>query len=209
MSPALPPPPFIIGIAGGSGSGKSTVTRRLVEAIGPEHVALLVQDNYYRDQPQLSAAQRSQTNYDHPDAFDWALLREHLAALDQGRPVAMPHYDFATHRRADHSQTVAAAPVIVLEGILALHDAALRERMALKLFVDTDGDIRFIRRLERDIAERGRTLQQVVAQYLATVRPMHQQFVEPTRRFADVILPHGANDPALELVAARVAAARR
>lgn len=208
MSPASLPP-FIIGIAGGSGSGKSTVTRRLVEAIGREHVALLVQDNYYRDQPQLSAEQRAQTNYDHPDAFDWALLRAHLATLGQGRPVAMPHYDFASHRRAERSQAVAAAPVIVLEGILALHDAVLRECMALRLFVDTEDDIRFIRRLERDIAERGRTLQQVVAQYLATVRPMHRQFVEPTRRFADVILPHGANDPALELIAARVAAVRR
>lgn len=198
-------PPFIIGIAGGSGSGKSTVTRQLAHAIGRERVALLVQDNYYRDQPHLSEEQRRQTNYDHPDAFDWALLREHLAALDLGQPVAMPHYDFATHRRATQHQAVAAAPVIVLEGILALHDSTLRERMALKIFVDTDGDVRFIRRLERDIAERGRTLQQVVAQYLATVRPMHQQFVEPTRHFADMILPHSANDPAVELIAARVA----
>ncbi|MCL6262013.1 uridine kinase [Craterilacuibacter sp. RT1T] len=196
--------PFIIGVAGGSGSGKTTVTRKVVETIGSDKAAVIIQDNYYRDQSHLTMEQRLHTNYDHPHAFDWPLLIEHIDALKNGVPIEMPIYDFANHTRAPQTETVVSAPVIVIEGIFALYDQALRDLMSLKIFVDTDGDVRFIRRLERDIAERGRTMASVIEQYLGTVRPMHNQFVEPTKRFADVILPHGVNDPAVDLITARV-----
>lgn len=196
--------PFIIGVAGGSGSGKTTVTRKVVETIGSDKAAVIIQDNYYRDQSHLTMEQRLHTNYDHPHAFDWPLLIEHIDALKNGVPIEMPIYDFANHTRAAQTETVVSAPVIVIEGIFALYDSALRDLMSLKIFVDTDGDVRFIRRLERDIAERGRTMPSVIEQYLGTVRPMHNQFVEPTKRFADVILPHGVNDPAVDLITARV-----
>lgn len=197
--------PFIIGVAGGSGSGKTTVTRQVVETIGADQAAIIIQDNYYRDQSHLTMAQRLHTNYDHPHAFDWPLLIAHIDALKNGVPIEMPIYDFANHTRACQTETVVSAPVIVIEGIFALYDQALRDLMSLKIFVDTDGDVRFIRRLERDIAERGRTMASVIEQYLGTVRPMHNQFVEPTKRFADVILPHGVNEPAVDLITARVA----
>ncbi|MCP9758410.1 uridine kinase [Aquitalea sp. S1-19] len=196
--------PFIISVAGGSGSGKTTVTRKVVETIGSDKAAVIIQDNYYRDQSHLTMEQRLHTNYDHPHAFDWPLLIEHIDALKNGVPIEMPIYDFANHTRAPQTETVVSAPVIVIEGIFALYDAALRDLMSLKIFVDTDGDVRFIRRLQRDIAERGRTMASVIEQYLGTVRPMHNQFVEPTKRFADVILPHGVNDPAVDLITARV-----
>ncbi|MXR35621.1 uridine kinase [Craterilacuibacter sinensis] len=196
--------PFIIGVAGGSGSGKTTVTRKVVETIGSDKAAVIIQDNYYRDQSHLTMEQRLHTNYDHPHAFDWPLLIEHIDALKNGVPIEMPIYDFANHTRAPQTETVVSAPVIVIEGIFALYDSALRDLMSLKIFVDTDGDVRFIRRLQRDIAERGRTMASVIEQYLGTVRPMHNQFVEPTKRFADVILPHGVNDPAVDLITARV-----
>ncbi|MDN0074938.1 uridine kinase [Crenobacter sp. SG2303] len=194
--------PFILGVAGGSGSGKSTVTRKVVEAIGTDKVAVIVQDNYYLDQRQLPLEERLRSNYDHPHALDWPLLIQHIGALRGGATIKMPVYDFAAHTRAGQTVAVAPAPVIVIEGIFALYDATLREMMSLKLFVDTDDDVRFIRRLSRDIAERGRTMDNVMEQYQATVRPMHKQFVEPTKHYADVILPHGCNEPAVAMITA-------
>ncbi|MCW3481537.1 uridine kinase [Neisseriaceae bacterium JH1-16] len=196
--------PFIIGVAGGSGSGKSTVTRKVVEAIGAGKAAVIIQDNYYCDQSHLSQDERRRTNYDHPHAFDWALLIQQLDALRNGVSIAMPVYDFAQDTRSKQTVTVAPAPVIVVEGIFALYDATLRDMMSLKIFVDTDADVRFIRRLTRDIEERGRSMDSVMTQYLATVRPMHNQFVEPTKRYADVILPHGCNEPAVDMISARI-----
>lgn len=197
--------PFIIGVAGGSGSGKTTVTNQVLETIGSEMAAVIIQDYYYRDQSHLTFEQRLATNYDHPQAFDWPQLIEHIDDLRNGRAIEMPVYDFANHTRAEETITVQPAPVIVIEGLFPLYDAALRDMMSLKIFVDTDSDVRFIRRLKRDITERGRTTDSVIEQYLTTVRPMHNQFIEPTKRFADVILPHGANDPAVDIITTKVA----
>ena len=197
--------PFIIGVAGGSGSGKTTVTAKVLETVGPDMAAVIVQDYYYRDQAHLTFEQRLATNYDHPHAFDWPLLIEHIEELLAGRAIDMPVYDFTHHTRAAETITVKPAPVIVIEGLFPLYDAALRDMMSLKIFVDTDPDVRFIRRLQRDIRERGRTVDHVIEHYLATVRPMHNQFIEPTKRFADVILPHGANDPAVDIITTKVA----
>ncbi|KJV25940.1 uridine kinase [Aquitalea magnusonii] len=197
--------PFIIGVAGGSGSGKTTVTAKVLETVGPDMAAVIVQDYYYRDQAHLTFEQRLATNYDHPHAFDWPLLIEHIEDLLAGRAIEMPVYDFTHHTRAAETITVKPAPVIVIEGLFPLYDAALRDMMSLKIFVDTDPDVRFIRRLQRDIRERGRTVDHVIEHYLATVRPMHNQFIEPTKRFADVILPHGANDPAVDIITTKVA----
>jgi uridine kinase len=197
--------PFIIGVAGGSGSGKTTVTQQVLAAIGPEMVAVVIQDYYYCDQTHLSMENRLKTNYDHPRAFDWPLIIEQVEALRVGLPIEMPVYDFAMHTRSTRTITVNPAPVIVIEGLFPLYDATLRDMMSLKIFVDTDSDVRFIRRLQRDIVERGRTTENVIEQYLATVRPMHNQFIEPTKRHADVILPHGANDPAVDIITTKVA----
>ena len=197
--------PFIIGVAGGSGSGKTTVTAKVLETVGPDMAAVIVQDYYYRDQAHLTFEQRLTTNYDHPHAFDWPLLIEHIEDLLAGRAIEMPVYDFTHHTRAAETITVKPAPVIVIEGLFPLYDAAMRDMMSLKIFVDTDPDVRFIRRLQRDIRERGRTVDHVIEHYLATVRPMHNQFIEPTKRFADVILPHGANDPAVDIITTKVA----
>jgi len=197
--------PFVIGIAGGSGSGKTTVTRRVVETVGEAGAAVLNQDNYYRDQSDIPFEARLSTNYDHPAAFDWELLQTQLDALTSGVPIEMPTYDFTHHTRATDTRTVLPAPVVVLEGFFALYDARLREQMHLKVFVDADADVRFIRRLLRDTQERGRTLDSVITQYLDYVRPMHLQFVEPTKRYADVIIPHGGlNEPALDMLTARI-----
>ncbi|WP_278912025.1 uridine kinase [Deinococcus wulumuqiensis] len=200
-----PGTPFVIGVAGGSGSGKTTVTRRVIETVGREGVAVLNQDNYYRDQSDIPLQSRLHTNYDHPAAFDWALLREQLGALLAGVPIEMPEYDFTQHTRADHTTRVLPGRVVVLEGFFALYDEEIRSRMGLKVFVDADADVRFIRRLLRDTQERGRTPESVIEQYLGFVRPMHLSFVEPTKRYADVIIPHGGmNEPALEMLAARI-----
>jgi uridine kinase len=196
--------PFIIGVAGGSGSGKTTVTQQVLAAIGPQLVAVVIQDYYYLNQNHLSFEERLKINYDHPDAFDWPLLIEHVQTLRRGQGIDMPTYDFAHHARAEATIRVNPAPVIVIEGLFPLFDAALREMMSLKIFVDTDSDVRFIRRLQRDIAERGRSTDSVIEQYLATVRPMHNKFIEPTKRYADVILPHGANDPAVDIITTKV-----
>lgn len=209
--PPLHPPhrrPFVIGVAGGSGSGKTTVTRRVIETVGASGVAVLSQDNYYRDQSDIAPEARRATNYDHPAAFDWALLRSHLDALLSGVPIDMPSYDFTKDTRSAQTLTVLPAPVVVLEGFFALYDADLRDRMHLKVFVDADPDVRFIRRLERDTRERGRSLESVIHQYLEYVRPMHLSFVEPTKRYADVIIQHGGlNEPALDMLSARIRAA--
>jgi uridine kinase len=196
--------PFVIGIAGGSGSGKSTVTRQVLASIGSDMASVVFQDDYYCDQTELSAQERCQTNYDHPQAFDWPLMMMHVQALRRGEPIEMPTYDFALHNRASKTITVQSAPVIVIEGLFALFDAELRKMMSLKIFVDTAADVRFIRRLQRDISERGRSTESVINQYLETVRPMHKQFIEPTKRHADVILPHGANGPAVDIITTKV-----
>ncbi|MFD2608805.1 uridine kinase [Deinococcus taklimakanensis] len=199
--------PFVIGVAGGSGSGKTTVTRRVMETVGESGVAVLNQDNYYRDQSDIPFEARLHTNYDHPAAFDWALLRGHVDALIAGAPIDMPEYDFTQHTRAAHTTRVRPGAVVVLEGFFALYDEELRSRMHLKVFVDADADVRFIRRLLRDTQERGRSAESVIAQYLEFVRPMHLSFVEPTKRYADVIIPHGGmNEPALDMLAARIRA---
>lgn len=201
------PKAFVIGVAGGSGSGKTTVTRRVIETVGASGVAVLSQDNYYRDQTDIPFETRVGTNYDHPAAFDWTLLRQHLDALLSGVPIDMPTYDFTNHTRAAQTQTVLTAPVVVLEGFFALYDTELLSKMHLKVFVDADADVRFIRRLERDTRERGRSPESVIQQYLEYVRPMHLSFVEPTKRYADVIIQHGGmNEPALDMLSARIRA---
>ena len=198
---------FVIGVAGGSGSGKTTVTQRVLDTVGAGGAAVLNQDNYYRDQSDIPFEARLSTNYDHPAAFDWDLLLEQLDALINGVPVEMPTYDFTHHTRAPQTRSVLPAPVVVLEGFFALYDARLREKMNLRVFVDADADVRFIRRLLRDTRERGRSAESVIQQYLDYVRPMHLQFVEPTKRYADVIIPHGGmNEPALEMLTARIRA---
>lgn len=199
--------PYVIGVAGGSGSGsgKSTVSQQVLASFGADMVSVVMQDDYYRDQSDLAPDVRRRQNYDHPDAFDWPLLVRHVQALRNGETIAMPEYDFTIDNRSTRTIAVKPAPVIVIEGLFALYDANLRDMMSLKIFVDTAADVRFIRRMQRDIAERGRSLESIVGQYLDTVRPMHKQFIEPTKRHADVILPHGANDPAVDVITTKVA----
>jgi uridine kinase len=198
-------PPFLSGVAGGTGSGKTTVAERLAAMVGARDLGLVKLDCYYRDCSALPFEERAAINYDHPEAFDWPLLMGHLADLRSGRPAPMPVYDFARHLRTDEVTTVEPGPVVVVEGILVLFEARLREMLDLKVYVDTDADVRFIRRLQRDVADRGRTPASVIEQYLATVRPMHLQFVEPSKRYADVIVPHGGlNVPAFDMLVARV-----
>jgi uridine kinase len=197
--------PFVIGVAGGTGSGKTTVAERLAAVAAPGALALVRQDSYYRAQPEVELHERALSNYDHPSSFDWALLQAHVDELLAGRAVETPVYDFTVHDRADATVRVEPSRIVVVEGIFALYDPDLRSRFDLKVFVDADADVRFIRRLRRDLTERGRTLDTVVAQYLDTVRPMHLQFIEPTKRYADVIIPHGGhNDAALDMLVARL-----
>jgi uridine kinase len=198
--------PFVIGVAGGSGSGKSTVADSVIGLAGYERVAVLSLDSYYSNHPELPAEERALVNYDHPDAFDWELMRTQLSSLRQGIAINAPVYDFATHGRADSTTHVKPSPIIVVEGLLVLWEPDLRALMDLKVFVDADADVRFIRRLRRDMTERGRSLDSVVNQYLDTVRPAHEQFIEPSKRYADVIIPHGGkNQPALDMLLARIA----
>lgn len=197
--------PLVIGIAGGTGSGKTTVVRAILNALDVSRVSLLEQDSYYKDQKHLSFEERLKTNYDHPFAFDSDLLVEHLEELLSGRPVKKPVYSFITYTRTDETVTVEPTDVIIVEGILILEDKRLRDLMDIKVYVDTDADVRFIRRLVRDIRERGRTVESVISQYLEVVRPMHQQFVEPTKRYADIIIPEGGmNKVAVDVLVVKI-----
>jgi len=199
--------PFILGVAGGTGSGKTTVSRRLHEAIGGSHIAYLQHDSYYHDHSHLSPDERAACNYDHPDSLDTDLLISHVETLCQWQPVDVPVYDFATHTRMAETIQVNPASIILLEGILIFVEPRLRDLMDLRIYVDTDADIRFIRRLHRDVNERGRTLESVVNQYLTTVRPMHLEFVEPSKRYANVIIPEGGgNRVAMEMIVSRLLA---
>ncbi|WP_124728162.1 uridine kinase [Staphylospora marina] len=192
--------PVVIGVAGGTGSGKTTVARRLVERFS-DSVVYLEQDSYYRDQSHLTLEERAKTNYDHPLAFDNDLLLEHLRRLLRHEPVDKPVYDYKLHTRSRETVRLLPKDVIILEGILVLDDSRLRELMDIKIYVDTDADVRILRRIERDIKERGRTLDSVMEQYLNVVRPMHLQFVEPTKRYADLIIPEGGhNEVAINLL---------
>jgi len=186
--------PIVIGVAGGSGSGKTTVVRRIVEALGDVRVTVLEHDRYYRDRNDLRLEERASLNYDHPDSLETDLMVAHVKALRAGKSVEVPVYDFSRYARLDATETVRPGRAIIVEGILIYTDAALRALMDVKVFVDTDDDTRFIRRLQRDITERGRTVQSVIDQYLGTVKPMHLEFVEPSKRYADVIVPLGGHN---------------
>lgn len=197
--------PFVIGVAGGSGSGKTTVVDNLVDVLQGTSTVVLRHDNYYRDQSDLDMTERVKANYDHPDSLETELLVEHIHQLSAGNTIDQPTYDFVNHTRSSKTIQVKPARVIIVEGILIFENQALRDEFALKVFVDTDDDIRLLRRLQRDINERGRTVDSVISQYLGTVRPMYQQFVWPSKRFADVIIPEGGfNQVALDLLLARV-----
>ena len=196
---------LIIGIAGGTSSGKSTVAEALQRELGPENVALISQDSYYADLADLPFEERAKRNYDHPDAFENGLLIDHLRRLRNGETVEVPVYDFSQHARTSRKISVTPRPVIVVEGILILIEAALRTEFDIKVYVDTDADTRVIRRITRDIEERGRTLESVCRQYLNTVKPMHEAFIEPSKRYADIIIPVGGyNTVALSLLVSRI-----
>ena len=186
--------PLVIGVAGGSGSGKTTVVRRIVDSIGDGEVTVLEHDRYYRDRNDLRLEERAALNYDHPDSLETDLLVRHVEELRAGRTVDVPVYDFARHARQPTTETVVPKRAIIVEGILIFTDASLRRLMDVKVFVDTDDDTRFIRRLQRDLAERGRTVVSVIEQYLGTVKPMHLEFVEPSKRYADIIVPQGGHN---------------
>ncbi|WP_067837180.1 uridine kinase [Amphibacillus sediminis] len=197
--------PIVIGVAGGSGSGKTSVTRSICERFVEKSILVMEQDFYYKDQSHLPFEERLKTNYDHPFAFDNDLLLEHLKLLLDHKPVDKPVYDFKNHTRSKQSIYVEPKEVIIVEGILILEDPRLVELMDIKVFVDTDADLRIIRRLLRDINERGRTIHSVIDQYLNVVRPMHLQFIEPTKRYADIIIPEGGeNHVAIDLMATKV-----
>ncbi|GAB4503277.1 MAG: uridine kinase [Anaerolineales bacterium] len=199
------PSPLVIGIAGGSGSGKTTVAQEILQRVGSARIAFLQHDSYYKDLSGLPPAQRAEVNFDHPNSLETELLISHIEQLKRGQPVAVPVYDFATHSRTDKTFTVTPRGVIIVEGILIFVEPALRNLFDVKIFVDTDADIRLIRRIQRDISERGRTVENVIKQYQATVRPMHLEFVEPSKRYADVIIPEGGfNLAALDMVVARI-----
>jgi uridine kinase len=199
--------PLVIGIAGGSGSGKTTLAKLILDRIGSDRIAFLPHDAYYKDLSDLPPNQRAEINFDHPNSLDTALLIEHIIELLENQPVDLPVYDFKTHSRTAETYRVEPRPIIMVEGILIFTEKALRDILDVKIFVDTDPDLRFIRRLERDIEERGRTTKSVVRQYLSTVRPMHLEFVEPSKRYADVIIPEGGlNEVAMEMVVARLEA---
>jgi uridine kinase len=197
--------PIVIGVAGGTGSGKTTVANEILQQVGAEHLAYIPHDAYYRELGLLTKEERAKVNFDHPDSLETKLLIEHLKALKRGQSVEVPIYDFTTHTRTGRTRRVEPAPVVLVEGILIFVEPELRELFDVKLYVDTDADVRFIRRLQRDVQERGRSVESVCEQYLSTVRTMHMEFVEPSKRHADVIIPEGGfNRVAIAMVAARL-----
>jgi uridine kinase len=197
--------PLVIGIAGGTGSGKTTVASVILNKVGRSRIAYIPHDAYYKDLRHLPPIRRQEINFDHPDSLESELMVEHIKDLRAWKPVYLPVYDFTTHTRTEQTVEVKPSRVILVEGILIFTESSLRDMFDVKIFVDTDADIRFIRRLQRDIAERGRTMESVVTQYLSTVRPMHLEFVEPSKRYADVIIPEGGlNVAALDMVIARI-----
>ncbi len=197
--------PIVFGVAGGTASGKTTVARNVLRAVGASTVAYLPHDAYYRDNPHLTLEERAQQNYDHPHSLENKLLIHHIKMLLAGKPVEVPVYDFTLHRRTAETVLVEPSPIILVDGILIFTKRKLRELMDIKIFVDTADDVRFIRRLKRDMEERGRSLDSVIEQYLTTVRPMHMKFVEPSKQFADIIIPHGGeNEVAMAMVVSRL-----
>lgn len=199
------PPPLVIGIAGGSGSGKTTVAQEILNRVGPSRIAYLPHDAYYRDLSGLPPVQRAEVNFDHPHSLENELLIQHVLQLRDYQPVELPVYDFSIHTRTEKTVTIRPQRVIMVEGILIYAEPELRKLFDIRIFVDTDSDLRFIRRLQRDLTERGRTTESVIHQYLKTVRPMHLEFVEPSKRYADVIIPEGGfNTAALDMVVARI-----
>ncbi len=197
--------PIIIGVAGGTGSGKTTVSQEILRRVGAERIAFIQHDSYYRDRSHLSWEERARVNYDHPDSLETDLLVVQLQQLRTGQAVDIPAYDFTRHVRTDETRRIEPRRVILVEGILIFAEPALRQMFDVKIYVDTDADMRFIRRLRRDITERGRTVESVIAQYERTVRPMHLEFVEPSKRYADVIIPGGGfNTVAMDMVVARI-----
>lgn len=196
---------ILIGIAGGTGSGKTTLADKLVDSFGSQEVTVIRQDNYYKRHDDMDYEQRAKLNYNHPDAFDSDLFYEHIVALKQGKPVEIPVYDYTIHNRSEETILINPTPVIVLEGIMLFVEKVLCDLMDIKVFVDTDADVRILRRIVRDVKERGRSLESVIGQYLTTVKPMHEQFVEPSKRRADIIVPEGGeNQVALEMLIERV-----
>ncbi|WP_435095694.1 uridine kinase [Halarchaeum sp. P4] len=198
-------PSFAIGIAGGTGAGKTTLAREMA-AGRAEAVTLVPIDNYYDDLGHLPFEERADANYDHPSAFEWELLRDHLETLLGGDPVEMPQYDFTEHRRTDETVHVEPTDVIVVEGIFALYDEEIIDTLDLCVYVEADADVRILRRIERDVVERGRDIEDVIEQYRATVKPMHERYVEPTKKNADIVVPEGANGVAVDLLAEKVRA---
>ena len=196
--------PLFIAIAGGSGSGKTTIARSVVDIVGRDKVVYLQQDAYYRDQSHLSLEERTKINYDHPDSIELELMVEHLAALRNGQPIERPIYNFETHLRTDETYTLVPEPAVIVEGILLLADARLREQFDVRVYIDTEADLRLMRRIQRDIVERGRSIESVLDQYQKTVRPMHYQFVEPSKRYADIIIPEGINTGAIGTVSSMI-----
>jgi len=198
---------LVFGIAGGTGSGKTTIADYILKTVGHEKIAFLPHDAYYRDQTGLTQEERAQVNFDHPSSLETELLIEHITKLRNQEPIQLPTYDFKTHSRNQETITIHPQPIVVIEGILIFVEPELRKLFDLKIYVDTDADIRLIRRLKRDIEERGRTTESVINQYLETVRPMHLEFVEPSKRYANVIIPEGGyNTVALDLIVARIEA---
>lgn len=197
--------PVIIGICGGTGSGKTTVAREILKALPSKNVSIIHQDAYYKLQTNKSFEERVGTNYDHPFAFDTDLLLAHLHSLIEGRDIEMPIYDFSNHNRCEKTEPIFSREIIILEGILILEDPRLRDMMDIKIFVDTDTDVRIIRRITRDINERGRSLDSVIEQYLSTVKPAHEQFIEPSKKYADIIIPEGGfNTVAIDIMVGKI-----
>jgi len=198
---------IVIGVAGGTGSGKTTVSQTILDRVGHDRIAYIQHDSYYKDLSHLPPAERDETNFDHPDSLESRLLAEHLRLLKEGNAVDLPLWDFVTHTRKPETRRIEPHKVVLVEGILIFAEKALRELMDIKIYVDTDADIRFIRRLQRDITERGRSVESVIRQYTETVRPMHLEFVEPSKRYADIIIPEGGfNVTAIDMIVARVQA---